>query len=464
MNFNFCPKLIIILLHTSKYFIGLSDHLYHSRIRTKFGRTSVAGDLYKDRLSDLPECIILHILSFLGTKLAVRTCVLSTRWKHLWKRIPTLTLNSFEFSTLKIFSVFLSKILSLRDTSTALHAFDLRRGRNIEPRLLKKFLKCVSSHSTHLQRLGISLNGDTGLILKCVSSCRALTSLKLSLRSKWSDPTEILFPKSLNLPLLTSLDLAHFAFCGDESGCAEPFLEFTKLNSLVIYDCKVIDAQILTISSETLVNLTMNYNSSLLAKIKLYAPNLCTFDYTGSHHFHEISGSGFSLVKKVNIKSRRFSASMEDALVLFNWLLNFVNIESLTVTSTVLQILSLVPDLFEVKLRSLHNLKSLKVKLIGIQEGSLLELIEDDMLKKAAAKSPEEVAKLREAFETCLEPPAIPDGIVDFLRQNSPSAEVNITTKYPSSFNLKQIEESIKGAKINNYRSRFSVPSSSGLP
>ncbi|KAL5054434.1 hypothetical protein RYX36_035116 [Vicia faba] len=90
--------------------------------------------------------------------------------------------------------------------------------------------------------------------------------------------------------------------------------------------------------------------------------------------------------------------------------------------------------------------------------------MKDAMLKKAAAKSPMEVAKLEEAFETCLEPPAIPDGVVDFLRQNSPSAEVNIRTKYPSSFNLKQIEESIKGAKINNYRTRFSMPSSSKLP
>ncbi|XP_058735530.1 F-box/FBD/LRR-repeat protein At5g53840-like [Vicia villosa] len=411
--------------------------------------------MYKDRLSDLPECIILHILSFLSTKLAVQTCVLSTRWKHLWKRIPSLKLDSYEFRTLKMFSVFMSKILSLRDTSIALHAFDLSRRRNIEPRLLNKFLKCVSSHSTHLQRLGISLCGDIALILSRVSSCRALTSLKLSLRSKWSGPKEILFPKSLNLPLLTSLDLTNFAFCGDEDGCADPFLEFTKLNSLVICDCNVIDAHVFTISSETLVNLSMHNNSSLYAIIKLYVPSLCTFNYTGSDHILEISGSGLSSVKKVNIKSRRFSASMEDVLVLFSWLLNFANVESLTVTSTVLQILSLVPDLFDVKLRSLHNLKSLKVKLIQIEEGSLLELIEDAMLKKAAAKSPEEVAKLREAFETWLEPPAIPDGIVDFLRQNSPSTEVNIKTKYPSAFNLKQIEESIKGAKINNYRSRF---------
>ncbi|XP_050898170.1 F-box/FBD/LRR-repeat protein At5g18770 isoform X2 [Lathyrus oleraceus] len=403
-------------------------------IQTNMGRRRVDGDQHKDRLSDLPECIILHILSFLRTPHAVQTCVLSTRWKHLWKRIPTLNLNSFQFRTLKIFSVFMSKVLSLRDPSTALHTFNISRRGDIEPRLLKKFLNYVYFHNIHLQELVISLHGDIGLIFSCVSSCRALTSLKLSVGPTWRDPKKTLFPKSLNLPLLTSLDLEDFAFCGDESGCAEPFLEFTKLNSLVIRSCK------------------------------LYAPSLCAFNYAGSHHIHNIRGSGLSSIKQVNIESVHFSASQEDALVLFSWLLDFANIESLTVTSTALQILSLVPDLFEVKLRSLHKLKSLKIDLIRIYEGSLLVLMKEAMLKKAAAKSPKEGAKLRKAFETCFEPPAIPDGMVDFLRQNSPSAEVNLTTKYPSSFNLKQIGESIKGVKINNYRSRFSMRSSSSLP
>ncbi|CAL5213510.1 unnamed protein product [Lathyrus oleraceus] len=425
------------------------------------GRIRFDGN--EDRLSDLPECIILHILSFLTIQHAVQTCVLSTRWKHLWKRMPTLNLNSHEFMTLKIFSVFVSKILSLRDTSTALHAVNLIRGRTIEPRLLKRFLNYVISHNTHLQQLGISVCGDIGLIFNCVSSCRALTSLTLSVRPKWSDSTATLFPKSLNLPLLTSLDLTNFAFCGDENGCAEPFLAFTKLNSLVIFDCKVRDAQILSISNNTLVNLAMHYNSSLHAKIKLNAPSLCTFNYTGSYHIHEICGSGLSSVKKLNIKSAHFSAS-KYALVLFSWLINFANIESLTVTSSVLQILSLVPDVLKVKLRCFHNLKSLKVELIQIRAGSLLLLIQEAMIEKAAAKSPKEVVKLRKAFETSFEPPAIPDGIVDFLRQNSPSAEVNISTEDPCSFNLKQIEESIKGVNINNYRSRFSMRSSARLP
>ncbi|MCI22522.1 F-box family protein, partial [Trifolium medium] len=48
----------------------------------------------KDMFDDLPDCILLHILSFLDTKPAVQTCILSTRWKDLWKRVPTLTLSS----------------------------------------------------------------------------------------------------------------------------------------------------------------------------------------------------------------------------------------------------------------------------------------------------------------------------------------------------------------------------------
>lgn len=64
----------------------------------------------EDRLSDLSDCVILHILSYLNTKHVVRTCVLSTRWKHLWKRIPTLILHSSTFTTLKNFTISVNKI------------------------------------------------------------------------------------------------------------------------------------------------------------------------------------------------------------------------------------------------------------------------------------------------------------------------------------------------------------------
>jgi hypothetical protein len=155
----------------------------------------------------------------------------------------------------------------------------------------------------------------------------------------------------LNLPSLTSLNLTNFVFCGAESGCVEPFFAFTKLNSLVISCCKVKDAQILSISSDTLVNLaikdpleiinlaTQTDYSSNFAEIKLSTPNLNTFNFTGDL-IQKICRSGLSSVKQVNIDhSLQDDASVEHGLVIFNWLLDFANVESLTVTSTTLQVL-----------------------------------------------------------------------------------------------------------------------------
>ncbi|KAK3024283.1 hypothetical protein RJ639_043145 [Escallonia herrerae] len=48
----------------------------------------------EDRISNLPESIMSHILSFLPTKYAVATTILSTKWKSdLLASIPNLYLN-----------------------------------------------------------------------------------------------------------------------------------------------------------------------------------------------------------------------------------------------------------------------------------------------------------------------------------------------------------------------------------
>ncbi|CAN0891399.1 F-box/LRR-repeat protein 25 [Linum grandiflorum] len=48
-----------------------------------------------DRLSDLPDSILHHILSLVNddTRYSVRTSVLSKRWTSVWKYIPALTFN-----------------------------------------------------------------------------------------------------------------------------------------------------------------------------------------------------------------------------------------------------------------------------------------------------------------------------------------------------------------------------------
>ncbi|GAU46935.1 hypothetical protein TSUD_85350 [Trifolium subterraneum] len=461
----------------------------------------------QDRLSHLPDSVLLNILSFFNSKHAVQTCVLSTRWKYLWKRIHTLILHSTDFSTVKKFAIFVSKILTLRDTtSTAL--LDLHHCGDIEPQLLQNILNYISSHNTHFQELRISLDtrlitswdsscraqaltslGDTrGLIMSCVSSCRALTSLKLSLYPppfyhRCSDNCTQTFPKSLNLPSLTSLDLTNFTFCGGENGCAEPFSAFTKLNSLVIRSCMVKDAQILRISTKTLVNLSMYYYSSNFAKVELSTPSLCTFTFPKSTN-QKICGSGLSSVKQVYINAQEDAVSVEHALVLLSWLQDLANVESLTVTSITLQILYLVPDLFKVKFSSLCNMTSLKVELIPFAYGGgLPRLIEKEMLKKAAAKSRQEAAKLRNEFkagrylETTRDLSVVEESIKAGKNANyhsqfatpAASSAVPASATPPASTappnlhlcHTEKVEESIKGGKNTSYHSQFATPAAS---
>ncbi|KAL6653959.1 hypothetical protein ACP70R_007424 [Stipagrostis hirtigluma subsp. patula] len=65
----------------------------------KRGRASggLAGELDQDRLSALPDCLLHAIMSFLKARQVVQTCVLSTRWRNLWRTVPCLDVDLDEF-------------------------------------------------------------------------------------------------------------------------------------------------------------------------------------------------------------------------------------------------------------------------------------------------------------------------------------------------------------------------------
>ncbi|XP_058192300.1 FBD-associated F-box protein At4g10400-like [Rhododendron vialii] len=52
-----------------------------------------------DRISMLPDSVLCHILSFLPTKNAVGTSILSTRYQYLWTCITSLHFDKAEFFT-----------------------------------------------------------------------------------------------------------------------------------------------------------------------------------------------------------------------------------------------------------------------------------------------------------------------------------------------------------------------------
>lgn len=90
-----------------------------------------------DRISNLPDSILCHILSFLPTKNAVGTSILSTRWQDLWTSVTSLDFDDsvlfhdrYEFDSCYdtvnfSFMNFVNRVLLLRDVS-CLEKFRLR--------------------------------------------------------------------------------------------------------------------------------------------------------------------------------------------------------------------------------------------------------------------------------------------------------------------------------------------------
>ncbi|XP_058785045.1 FBD-associated F-box protein At5g18780-like [Vicia villosa] len=128
-------------------------------------KVEVNDYVHRDMFSDLPECIILHILSFLNTKDVVRTCILSSRWKDLWKRLPALSFDYRDFRTGDMFNEFVFKALSLRDSSISLHTLDFDKGIcRLEPCLLRFVVDYAILHN--VQRLVLSAASERCLRLE----------------------------------------------------------------------------------------------------------------------------------------------------------------------------------------------------------------------------------------------------------------------------------------------------------
>ena len=58
--------------------------------RIEEDREPKTATVSEDRISELPDDIILNILSFLPTLVAVRMSLLSKRWRHMWSLVPAL--------------------------------------------------------------------------------------------------------------------------------------------------------------------------------------------------------------------------------------------------------------------------------------------------------------------------------------------------------------------------------------
>jgi len=212
----------------------------------------------QDRISDLTDCLLIHIWSFLNTREAVQTCILSKRWINLWKTLPTLTLDCYKFSDHQTFENFLSMFLSLRDHSTALCALLLNNYHCHfgDGSVYRMVIEYAFTHNVQHFKINYT---TAKCFLSCFFSSHTLTSLTLTgVDLLLPHHRDQIFPYSLSFPVLTTLILKHVAFRRSDDGCVDPISSFNMLTTLIIDECVLVDnAQNLRISNTKLVNLTI---------------------------------------------------------------------------------------------------------------------------------------------------------------------------------------------------------------
>ncbi|CAN0879881.1 Putative AC transposase [Linum grandiflorum] len=218
-----------------------------------------------DRLSDLPDGILHHLLSFLDTKSSIATSILSRRWRSVWKYVPVLAFTEYSFGSLSGFLQFVPRFFALRSDSSRLRI--VTADFPIEQRVdvFDTMMAYAASHG--VQELFIRgccyLDSDvTSLMIGQEPSVRKINV------GLWS-----------RLQLLETLTLTQCAFTFGDGADDDVFANFPRLETLKLDNClfsgRSFGTSILKVSGPKLRSLEII--APLFNSFEIVAPKLQSF-------------------------------------------------------------------------------------------------------------------------------------------------------------------------------------------
>ncbi|RZC57401.1 hypothetical protein C5167_004708 [Papaver somniferum] len=299
----------------------------------------------QDRLSNLPESLIHHILSFLDMKYVVQTSILSRKWRYTWTTVSTLVFESDAFNDsgekkVQSFMRFVTSILMLNISD--IDKFDLYYSWDSDKiaKHLNTWILAVVKRK--VQELNIQIEYSIAWTMRlphCLVTSESLTRLLLDF------PGSLVLPDSMNLPRLKSLYLGALEI--DDIKCVNKLLSSCPvLESLVIKEFCVRAGHELRVNICKLKDLDIcpcHCGESALRIIKLCTPNLTSFTCE-DYMINEYCLENLSSLATANVQMTKgvgdTNIGKEDLFLkrILVFLMAFQNVNELTLSSDFLQL------------------------------------------------------------------------------------------------------------------------------
>ncbi|KAH9605029.1 hypothetical protein KSS87_019994 [Heliosperma pusillum] len=235
----------------------------------------------RDMISILPDELLGHLLSFLPTRCAVSTSILSKRWRYLFSLMTCLCFDDLpcfghpiynvRIESTKRFKEFVDKVLELHQISP-IKKFSLLCRAAYDNSDLNRWLSYALQKG--VQELHCNLANGMNCMLDGVFVCKTLVSLKLTPPSL----KKIQIPLSACLPKLKILHLELIIFF-DCNAMERLFAGCEKLEELILKSCVCYEDGHLIHRTETLKELTLEFCSFPFGTFGIDAPNLACLTY-----------------------------------------------------------------------------------------------------------------------------------------------------------------------------------------
>ncbi|KAK4257410.1 hypothetical protein QN277_007003 [Acacia crassicarpa] len=308
----------------------------------------------KDVISELPDSLLHHILSFLSTRDAIRTSLLARRWKFLWTYLSDFNIK-LEDRQKQIIHLF-NQVDTILDKAKFIRRFSLVAFEDVNvDKVYYWIIILLLKHK--IQELELSLDLRSPFLLANYSTVlKSLNVMNLEL------PCVLEVAGCVHFPCLKTLAL-HFITFVDETSAQQLFSGCPVLQKLTLDNCGWKNVQNVSIKIPTLTTLIIEDESDsiLNCKVTIDAVNLRSLSYN-YNFIIELIPVGLTSLADAYIDVSTIHPSLEQytiprAIRLFGGILH---VKSLVLSKDALSTLSHAENLLS-RLPTFHNLTHLGV-------------------------------------------------------------------------------------------------------